>query len=57
MKYSKGQKLYNIRSSAVHGNKMKDISSFVDRSAALLNQLILRCAEIGELPKLQTNSF
>ncbi|WP_166544928.1 HEPN domain-containing protein [Acutalibacter sp. 1XD8-36] len=49
--FKKVKKLYNMRSSAVHGNKMKeDISSFVDESAALLNQLILRCAEIGELP-------
>ena len=49
--FKKVKKLYNMRSSAVHGNKMKeDISSFVDDSAALLNQLILSSAEIGELP-------
>lgn len=49
--FKKAKKLYNMRSSAVHGNKMKkDISSCVYESAALLNQLILHCAEIGELP-------
>ena len=49
--FKKVKKLYNMRSSAVHGNKMKeDISSFVDDSAALLNQLILSSADIGELP-------
>lgn len=56
--FKKVKKLYNVRSSAVHGNKMKeDISSFVDESAALLNQLILHCAEIGELPNTEKLMF
>lgn len=56
--FKKVKRLYNARSSAVHGNKMKeDISSFVDQSAALLNQLILRCAEIGELPNTEKLIF
>ncbi len=56
--FKKTKKLYNARSSAVHGNKMKDsISTFVEESAALLNQLIIRCAEIGELPDIETLVF
>lgn len=52
------KKLYNMRSSAVHGNKIKeDISLFVDESAALLNRLILRCAEVGELPNIEKLIF
>lgn len=47
-----------MRSSAVHGNKMKeDISSFVTESAVLLNQLIIHCAEIGELPNTEKLIF
>lgn len=56
--FKKTKKLYNIRSSAVHGNKIKDdISSFVEESASLLNQLIKRCAEIGELPNIDKLVF
>lgn len=56
--FKKTKKLYNIRSSAVHGNKIKDdISSFVEESALLLNQLIKRCAEIGELPDIDKLIF
>lgn len=35
----------------------EDISSFVDESAILLNQLILHCAEIGELPDTEKLIF
>ena len=56
--FKKVKKLYNMRSSAVHGNKMKeDISSFVTESAVLLNQLIIHCAEIGELPNTEKLIF
>lgn len=52
------KRLYNARSTAVHGNKMKDsLHSSVEESAALLNQLILRCAEIGELPNIEKLVF
>lgn len=47
-----------MRSSAIHGNKIKgNIFSFVDESAILLNQLIRRCAEIGELPNIEKLVF
>ncbi|MBD5445152.1 MAG: hypothetical protein HDR29_06325 [Lachnospiraceae bacterium] len=56
--FKKVKKLYNARSSAVHGNKIKDsISSYVEESAALLNQIILHCAEIGELPDIEKLVF
>lgn len=56
--FKKTKKLYNARSSAVHGNKMKDsISSSVEESAMLLNQLILHCAEKGELPNIEKLVF
>ena len=45
------RKLYNFRSSAVHGGKIKDdINTQVSQSALLLNRLIRRCAELGSLP-------
>lgn len=46
------KKLYNIRSSAVHGNRFKEdnIHLTVNDSALLLRQLIIKCAEIGKLP-------
>lgn len=45
------RKLYNIRSSAVHGNKIKeDLTEYVSQSSELLNKLIRRCAEIGNIP-------
>ena len=45
------RKLYNFRSSAVHGGKIKDdINTQVSQSAHLLNRLIRRCAELGSLP-------
>lgn len=56
--FKKVKKLYNMRSSAVHGNKIKeDISSSVEESAFLLNRLIMKCAEIGSLPDLEKLIF
>lgn len=56
--FKKTKKLYNARSAAVHGNKIKDsVFLFVEETATLLNQLILRCAEIGELPNIDRLVF
>ncbi len=52
------RRLYNSRSSAVHGGKIKgDIESLVAESAALLNRIIRRCAELGTLPKVDELVF
>ena len=49
--YQRVKKLYDMRSSAVHGNKMKESTiDVVKESARLLNTLIRRCAELGDLP-------
>lgn len=56
--FKKVKKLYNMRSSAVHGNKIKDdISESVKESAVLLNRLIIKCAEIGSLPNTENLIF
>lgn len=45
------KKLYNSRSSAVHGSKIKgDLVQAVEESAELLKQLILQCIENRALP-------
>ncbi len=45
------KKLYNSRSSAVHGSKIKgDISQAVEESAELLKLLILKCTENRGMP-------
>lgn len=45
------KKLYNSRSSAVHGSKIKgDLNSAVKDSANILRQLILKCVAINSLP-------
>lgn len=52
------RRLYGSRSKAVHGSKIKgDIASLVSESAALLNQIIRRCAEIGSLPDINELVF
>lgn len=44
--------LYNVRSKAVHGGKLKDdVSSAADESANLLNKLLIKCIETGSLPR------
>lgn len=49
--FSKARKLYASRSSAVHGGKIKgDLRELVSDSAVLLNRIIRKCAELGELP-------
>lgn len=56
--FKKVKNLYNMRSSAVHGNKLKfDIFSSVKESASLLNRLIVKCAEIGSLPNKENLIF
>lgn len=46
--------LYKARSSAVHGGKIKgDAIVLVEKSAGLLNKLILKCIEINGLPVVQ----
>lgn len=56
--FKRVKKLYSQRSSAVHGNKIKeDISPAVEESAILLNRLIVKCAEIGALPNTETLLF
>ncbi|MDP8225037.1 MAG: HEPN domain-containing protein [Candidatus Lernaella stagnicola] len=45
------KKLYNSRSAAVHGSKIKgDTSSFVDQSADILCKLLRKCAEANAMP-------
>ena len=45
------KKLYNSRSSAVHGSKIKgDLNSAVEDSADILRQLILKCVSTNSLP-------
>lgn len=47
-----------MRSSAVHGNKIKDnINDSVKESAILLNQIIKKCAEIGSVPDTENLIF
>lgn len=49
--FVKVRKLYASRSAAVHGGKIKgDSWNYVAESALLLNRIIRRCAELGELP-------
>ncbi|MEH6524397.1 hypothetical protein [Sulfitobacter sp.] len=46
------KKLYSDRSKAVHGSKLKgDLSVSVADSATLLNKLLIKCIEVGSLPK------
>jgi hypothetical protein len=45
------QKLYNTRSAAVHGSKIKgDPAVAVEDSAEILSNLLLRCATVGSMP-------
>lgn len=45
------KKLYTTRSKAVHGGKIKDTQDSVKQSINILLQLVVKCAENGELPK------
>lgn len=56
------RKMYSLRSSAVHGNKIKDdikndIKNAVVESADLLNRILRRCAEIQRLPDVKNLVF
>ena len=52
------KRLYNKRSSAVHGNKMKEnIEDAVSDSASLLNKIVRHCAEVGYLPDVDNLLF
>lgn len=56
--FSNTKKLYASRSAAVHGGKIKgDINALVSESAWLLNRIIRRCAEIGDIPNTQRLVF
>lgn len=56
--FDKTRKLYSSRSAAVHGGNLKgDTDSLVSESAALLNRIIRRCAELGALPDTETLVF
>jgi len=45
------KKLYDYRSAAVHGSKMKDkTSTAVDKSAGILCELLRRCTETNAMP-------
>lgn len=56
--FTKVRKLYNARSSAVHGGKIKgDLDTLVFESAQILNRLIRRCAESGQLPDVNKLIF
>jgi hypothetical protein len=46
------KKLYTIRSKAVHGGKIKEPHDSVKKSVKILRQLVMKCAEKGELPKI-----
>jgi hypothetical protein len=49
--FAKVKQLYNQRSKAVHGAKVKgDIQSAVKESSDVIGRLIRRCAEINQLP-------
>lgn len=48
------RRLYAIRSKAVHGGKLKNAHEFVEESVTILRQLVVRCAELGELPNTST---
>ena len=49
--FDAARKLYNTRSAAVHGSKIKgDISTAVSESEAILCQLLRCCAERNSLP-------
>ena len=56
--FDETRKLYNSRSAAVHGGKIKgDLHDFVEESATLLNRIIRRCAELGALPDIKRLTF
>jgi len=49
--FKKVKKLYNFRSAAVHGSKLKnDIANMVDDSALILRKLILKCINDKIIP-------
>ena len=49
--FEKVKKLYRHRSRAVHGGRMKpEATEAVEPSAALLQALIRKCAELGAVP-------
>ena len=50
------KKLYNARSKAVHEGHIKDIRD-VNKSAALLRDLLLKCIEVVDLPNEEKLMF
>jgi len=52
------KELYNARSAAVHGGKIKgNEATIVAKSADLLNQLIRKCAEKRSIPQINNLLF
>ena len=45
------EKLYTIKSQAVHGGKIKDPSNSVKKSVRIPRRWVLKCAENGGLPE------
>jgi hypothetical protein len=49
--FNKVKKLYNYRSSAVHGSKLKDgLNSMINDSAVILRKLIIKCINDKTIP-------
>ncbi len=56
--FQKVRGLYNSRSAAVHGSKIKgDVNALVSDSAILLKRIIRQCAELGALPRTDSLVF
>ena len=56
--FKKVKELYNSRSSAVHGGKIKkDPNMLVSDSAVILNRLIRKCSETGHVPEVDKLIF
>lgn len=56
--FERTRKLYDFRSKAVHGGKIKgELDDLVSESAELLNRIIRRCVELGALPNKQELVF
>lgn len=56
--FKKVKKLYNYRSAAVHGSKLKDdLGIMINDSAVLLRRLIIKCIDDNNIPDADKNSL
>jgi len=56
--FNETKSLYNARSKAVHGDKIKgELSDLVEKSASLLNKIIIKCIMINGIPNEQDLIF